>query len=332
MSSQNGKKKSKRFSAHHIAKNKIITVFAVIIIVVFICLVTWKSLSYAEAIFEAIIGVCGAVGIIADAIFYIVKKDKFNAFLFAIAIIVIIANAVWARGTLSDINVESKNVQITEASSENINGNEGKKVNNREEKDIKEFIWHDDIYIISINDYLNGSEDKDDCLVMLIGTYLESYVLNVEVLVKSDEELNAGDYGKYINLAKQYARDYEKCTMNDVKMYALEKEIEMRELANNSYKKYDNLKILGDCHVNKITLSDLRGNNKKGELEIALKYYIEALAYAQYDKKATKNYISEIWDEINKVYKALYDSEELDDAHKNQILEIIEACKNCRHS
>lgn len=331
MNSQIEKKESKIFSAHHITKNRIITIIVIIIFVVFICLVTWKSLSYAEAISEVIIGLC-ATGGLADVIFYLVKKDKFNTILIAMAIVVCIANAVWARGTLSDINVESKNGQFAEASSENVNGNEEKTVNNSEEKDKKEFVWHNDIYVISINAYLNGSEDKDDCLAKLIGTYLTSYVLNVDVLEKSDEELNAGDYGKYIGLAKQYAQDYENCEMNDVKAFALEKEIEMREFANKSYKKYDNLKILGDCHANKIILSDLTGNNKKGELEITLKYYIEALAYAQYDKNATKSYVSEIWDEIIKIYGDLYESEELDDAHKKQILEIIEACKNCRDS
>ena len=332
MDFQSKNKKLKRVSAHHITKSKAVTVIVIIFIVVFVCLVTWKSLNYAEAIFEATIGVCAA-GSIFDVIFFALKKDKFRAILFAVAIIVILVNAVWAKGALGDINAENGNVENPEVLSESVSENEGKEINYSEEnlaKDMNEFVWNEDIYIISLNEYLNSSEEKHACLERLIRTYLKSYVPNVDVLEKSDEELNAGDYGKYINLAKKYAKDYENCEMSDVKMYALEKEIEMREKANKCYRKYDNLKILGDCYIFKIDLSDLKGNNKKGELEIALKYYIEALAYAQYDKNADKNYISELWDEIIRIYGELYGMEELDDAHKSQVLGIIDACKNCR--
>lgn len=308
-------------------KAVVVSVLVTIVIVIF----TWISLNSANAAFEFVQGILCA-GAILDGSLVVAKKEKFYIFLITAVVLLCYANATVARAVLESTADEQEPIVIeggTEVSAGEKNGivtETGEEI--IPEKKLSDFVWAEDIYIINIYDYFVVIDDNMACMQHLMDEYTKYYTQNGHsVLEMSEAELNEGAYGAHIGLAQKYASDYEKCQMVDVKETALLREIEERDLADKEYEKFDNLRILGDLHIEKIELLELTGMEKKTELEKALEYYLRALPLAYWDEKSSKGYITELWKEIKKTYEELYKLEAVDDPHKKQIAVIIELCE-----
>ncbi len=329
---QSNNKKEKRKKT---VKRQWLCVMIVFLSVV-MAILNWILIKFAEELFEWFLGayvVCGG----AIVSYFLKEKQFLLAGILIVTLGVVSFNSAIAKGVCNNRNQERHEVDESKGN-ETIDSDQEAPQNSLEDEIVvqtKEFSWHEDIYIFQLDDYSRIEGDLHNQLYFLVDTYVHMYTNGEKILVeKSYGELVGGDYGVYLKLANAYAKDYAAVKTTKAKMIILNYEIEEREAALLICAKADNLKILGDCYVKKIILSNLTGNAKEDEVMRAIEYYVKALPLAYYDvktsigesEKITKTTeLIELWNALTDAFVNL--SDVVDDSHSKRCKDLSVVCK-----
>lgn len=296
---------------------KVFIPFVVLLIVIELLLTKfiWDSKANAQSLYDfAMLFVPVFGGEVICCIIASVKRCKYTRRILlwvAVAFLFTGAQASWAKEVLTE----------EETGTDSPGGSDSEE----DSKEYLDFIWEEDLYIVSWTSYCNISDERE-AVDELIESYAKKYLSDDSgVTNKSEDELNQGVYGECIANAGPAEEALEKEITDEAKRDYIDLAIKWREKADEEYEEYDNKKILGNLYLKKAELPLEEMNGDKDLLEDALEYYIEALPLAYL--RAEDNVIESIWRSIRDTYKRLGDVKEgVDEGHKKRIPMLIDVC------
>lgn len=264
----------------------------------------WTSIEAAEAVAGMMENIMGAGIILELPIVYLAKKKRFGAHMpisLVVLLLAVLVSDTFASGELK----KNENAAVTDGNKTTFAAGTGSAAKESESVlqtdawEPEEFDWGEDWFIIGLSSYCRSCMDEQECIRKLLTEFAFKYVYDDSSLgTRSKEELDKGDYGKYISEAENYDKQYGKVDAIPLKITARQEELYYRELADGESHQYDNLKIMGDIHKELIKLQGLTGTDKVDELKEALSCYINALPLA-YWNDAGKDYYLELWRELS---------------------------------
>ena len=296
-------------------KDKIMLIIAVLVMLVIVIagsVYIWQGQGNAQAVFD-FIGLIIAVDITGILVPFVTKKKILAGipFILLLGTIILCAEASVAKENLPEETVSEP----------------GPTDSVEQKKWYEEFIWEDDIFILSWASYCDALTEEE-AINMLVEDYAMRYLEDdSELIIKSESELNSGPYGQYINAAVPAETALKGELIDEAKVDYINIAIKWKEKADLEYEAYDNKKILGDLYIEKADLLQNDEVEKLYLLETALKYYIKALPLS-YWAGAENDYITSIWEAIRDTYKSLGEIEYgLDQGHKDRIPSLANACE-----
>lgn len=296
-----------------------------------------------SVIFGAITVILTIIGIILTSTRFDKAKKNIVFIMFAIIVIGIVAAVIKISIQRDEIIQSSDKINESLNSENNNTGgeteiadgkngkgrkndNDEKNRNNEKKGDLKQengemeyeqLKWEEDIFVTNTNeniievlqDWVNNQTCEDVGLI-------------------TKQKLNDGEYGKMISVAQKYYRDYQKSEMDDVKLFALDRGIELRKQANSISETCENMKELGTWLLQKSRLAKGEGNSVCTDnidfLEQAIKYYIKALSMAC--ASGSEKYSEALWKDLAYAYELWSMSGEHDEALRKRAKMISNAC------
>lgn len=184
-----------------------------------------------------------------------------------------------------------------------------------EEVPLKTFEWTQNLFVQNLEEYLGPGADVAEIEGLLL-----NYLQTPMELVEND----IGEYEKYVETAGGFYKDFQNASMEETKIFALEKEEEARNAADENYNYSDNLKLYGDCLVH---IGDISQEKAVESYKNALQKYIKALHITYYCGERNPTIQKEyIWEAISDVYGKLAGRTDLQDIERERARELEEIC------